>query len=287
MIEARNTRKLKKICKTTVIYVVCVVFAAFFLMPFLLMLSMSLMSPNESIGNPETVFFPAMPYWSNYIKAFDLDMLRALGNTLLLIVCNLVLIPLGASLVAFGFARCKFPGRDVFFSITLATIMLPSIVVQIPLYAMYYDWGWINTFYPFIIPSVLGGGATNIFIIRQFMRSIPKSLDEAATIDGANKFHIYLFIVMPMCVPVLLFVMVNVFNGYWNDFTGPLMYLRKKEVWTMPLAVYNKYAGRLSLDNYPSYQMATGVFMILPSAIIFFIFQKQIIGGVVMADLKG
>lgn len=286
-LKIRRRWKAKKYAVRAGLYLAYALIAIFFLVPFFLMISMSLMSPNESIGNPQTVFLPAEPYWSNYARALDADFLRSLGNTLFIIGCNLILTPLGCSLCAFGFARCKFPGREVIFSITLATIMLPANVVQIPLYVMYFRWGWINTFCPFILPSVLGGGAANIFITRQFMRSIPRSLDEAATIDGANRFQIYLRIVMPMCVPVMLFVMIGVFNGYWNDFTAPLMYLRRKEVWTMPLAVYNRYAGRLSIENYPCYQMATGVFMILPPAILFFIFQRQIIGGVVMSDLKG
>ena len=112
-------------------------------------------------------------------------------------------------------------------------------------------------------------------------------LDEAATIDGASRFRVFFNIYLPLSVPILIFIMIGVFNGTWNDFMGPLMYLRKPETYTLALGVFMKYAGRLSEDSFPNVQMATGVLMIIPSAVIFFIFQKQLIDGVAIGGVKG
>ena len=279
--------KRNKKLKLAIYYVVLSVLALFFMFPFFYMFFMSFMTPLESIGFPKFSFLPTVWTIENYLTVFDEMYIRALINTLIIIGANMILIPAGCTVCAYGFARMEFPGKELLFGITLSTIMLPSIVVQIPLYVQFFSWGWTDTLYPFIVPSILGGGAANIFLCRQFIRTIPKAMDEAARIDGASSFRIYLTIILPLMMPVVVFVMVGVFNGFWNDFTTPLMYLRKPEMYTLPLAIYHKYAGQLQLNlNPPSKQMAIGVFTIIPAAIVFFVFQKQIIDGVVMSGIK-
>lgn len=259
-----------------------------FIFPFIYMFGMSVMTDLESVGSPSVVMFPQGEWvFSNYANVFDADFIRYFLNTAIIIVVNLVTVPLAATLCAFGFTRCRFRGREICFAIVLATMMLPSMSVQIPLYVIYVKLGWINTLLPLTVPAAFGGGAMNIFLAKQFMRSIPASLDEAAVIDGASRIRVYLNIYLPLCTPIIIFIMIGVFNGTWNDFMGPLMYLRNPESYTLALGVFYKYSGRLSSGNFPNVQMATGVVMIIPSAIVFFVFQKQLIDGVNIGGIKG
>ena len=284
----KTRRNGKRILGTAVTVAALVVLSLIFMLPFLYMFFMSFMTNLESVGNPVTVFLPQGEWqFVNYVNALDEDFLTYLGNTLLIIAVNLVTVPLAARFCAFGFCRCQFKGKEFCFAVVLSTMMLPAMAVQIPLYVLYVRMQWINTPLPFIVPAIFGGGAMNIFLARQYMRSIPASLDEAATIDGASRFRVFFNIYLPLSVPILIFIMIGVFNGTWNDFMGPLMYLRKPETYTLALGVFMKYAGRLSEDSFPNVQMATGVLMIIPSAVIFFIFQKQLIDGVAIGGVKG
>lgn len=277
-----------RIAKKAAAHILLIVCSAIFIFPFLYMFFMSFMSDLESVGNPSVVFLPQEQWYvSNYLHVFDADFIRYFFNTFIVIVVNLVLVPIAATFCAFGFTRCRFKGREICFSIVLATIMLPAMAIQIPLYVIYVNLGWINTLLPLTVPAAFGGGAMNIFLAKQYMRTIPASLDEAAVIDGANRFRIYWSIYMPLCSPIIIFIMIGVFNSSWNDFMGPLMYLRSPESYTLALGIYYKYAGRLTSESFPNVQMATGVIMIIPSAIVFFIFQKQLIDGVAIGGVKG
>ncbi len=283
----RLVRRVKKALRLTGFHTVMVILSLVFMFPFLYMFFMSMMTNAQSVGNPEVIFFPTEWRFENYAAVFDESFVRYFFNTFLIIACNLIFVPLACSFVAFGFSRCRLAGKEALFAVVLATLMLPVAVTQIPLYVIFVDIGWINTPLPFIIPALLGGGSMNIFLVRQFMRGIPASLDEAATIDGASKFRVFFSIYFPLCKPILIFTMIGVFNGTWNDFMGPLMYLRKPDSYTLALGVYYKFAGRLTEENFPNIQMATGVIMVIPSAVVFFIFQKQLIEGVSVGAVKG
>ena len=283
----RLVRRVKKALRLTGFHTVMVILSLVFMFPFLYMFFMSMMTNAQSVGNPEVIFFPTEWRFENYAAVFDESFVRYFFNTFLIIACNLIFVPLACSFVAFGFSRCRLAGKEALFAVVLATLMLPVAVTQIPLYVIFVDIGWINTPLPFIIPALLGGGSMNIFLVRQFMRGIPASLDEAATIDGASKFRVFFSIYFPLCKPILIFTMIGVFNGTWNDFMGPLMYLRKPDSDTLALGVYYKFAGRLTEENFPNIQMATGVIMVIPSAVVFFIFQKQLIEGVSVGAVKG
>ena len=138
------------------------------------------------------------------------------------------------------------------------------------------------------LPNIFGGGAVNIFLIRQFMRGIPRELENAAKIDGANVWQIFWRIMIPLCMPIITFIMVNTFIGVWNDFMGPLIYLQgNPDQYTLAVGIYYKFMGGLAQENFPNQQMAVGVLMSIPPAILFFIFQKQLIEGVTMSGLKG
>ncbi len=287
-LKLHRRAKGARIARKTLAHIVLILCSAVFIFPFLYMFFMSFMSDLESVGNPSVVFWPHSGWFaSNYIHVFDADFIRYFFNTFIVIVVNLVLVPIASTFCAFGFTRCRFHGREVCFSIVLSTIMLPAMAVQIPLYVIYVKLGWINTLLPLTVPAAFGGGAMNIFLAKQYMRTIPASLDEAAVIDGAGRFRIYWNIYMPLCSPIIIFIMIGVFNSNWNDFMSPLMYLRSPESYTLALGIYYKYSGRLTAMNFPNVQMATGVIMIIPSAVVFFIFQKQLIDGVAIGGVKG
>ncbi len=285
-VRRMNARTVKRVKKAAA-HIALIVFSLIFMFPFLYMFFMSFMTDKESVGNP--VVFVPMSGWqfANYKNVFDAEFLGYFKNTAIIIIVNLVIVPLAATFCAFGFTRCKFRGREAAFAVVLATLMLPSMSIQIPLYVIYVKLGWINTLYPLIIPAAFGGGAMNIFLAKQFMRSIPASYDEAAVIDGASRFKVYSSIYLPLSMPIAIFIMIGVFNGTWNDFMGPLMYLRKPASYTLALGIFYRYAGRLHAGAFPNVQMATGVIMIIPSAIVFFLFQKQLIDGVNIGGIKG
>ena len=287
-IKRINKIKTKKIIADTIYHVLLIVLCLFFIFPFLYMFFMSFMTDRESLGNPAIVLIPRNGWqFSNYLYAVDKSFIKSLLNSLTIIVVNLITVPFAAMLCAFGFTRCFFKGRDLVFSAVLATIMLPSMVIQIPLYVLYVKLGWINTLYPLIIPAACGGGAMNIFLAKQFMRGIPSSYDEAAVIDGATRFDVFTKIYLPLSRPIIVFIMIGVFNGTWNDFMNPLMYLRKESTYTLALDVYYKFSGQMTDGKFPNIQMATGVLLIIPAAIVFFIFQKQLIDGINIGGLKG
>ncbi len=279
-------RRQCELIKKIIIYFFMVAMLIFFLFPFYYMINISLMPALESNDLPH--FWPQELSLEGYQRAMDPNMLRYLGNTIYVVVFNCIATPLSASLCAYGFTKIKFQGREVLFGIVLATMMLPSIVVQIPLFVIFTELGWINTLNPITIPSLFGGGATNIFLLRQFMKGVPNDLLNAAKIDGAGSFRIFWNILVPLCMPILVFVTVQTFLGVWNDFMGPLLYLKSEKTYTLAIGIYQRFMGSLSnIDNYPNVRMAIGVMMSVPPAIIFFIFQKQLIEGVTMSGLKG
>lgn len=267
-------------------YVVLSILTIFFLFPFFIVITRSFMTNKEVSTLPVAIINSGI-YLGAFSRALDARLISYAGNTIIVTVFNVLAIPFTASLCAFGFTKLQFKGREFLFAFVLATIMMPAITTQIPLYVMYSKIGWIDTLFPLTVPAVFGGGAMNIFLIRQFMKGLPKDLDNAAKIDGAGIWKIYWKITLPLCKPILLFVMVSTFLGVWNDFMGPLLYLRSEENFTLSIGVYMKYLGTLTQINLPNEQMATGILMLIPPLIIFIIFQKQLINGVVFSGIKG
>ena len=208
-------------------------------------------------------------------------------RTLAIVGFNIVAIPFSASLVAYGFSKIKFKGRGVAFAIMMATMMLPGTVTQLPLYVLFSKLGWLDTILPLTIPNLFGGGAIYIFLIRQYMIGIPYELEEAARLDGANAFLRFFVITLPLCVPVLVFIMVTVFNNCWGDFYGPLLYIGKAGKETLAYAIYNDALYTYVTPDKANLKMAAGTFMSIFPMILFVIFQKQLIEGVSTSALKG
>ncbi len=173
---------------------------------------------------------------------------RWLWNTVLITGTVTGASVLASSLCAYGFARIKFPGRDFWFIMVLASLMLPGAVTLIPLYIMYNKIGWLDTFLPLTVPAFFGGGAFNIFLLRQFFTTIPVELEEAAVLDGANRFRIWWQIMLPLCKPALATVAVFTFQGVWNDFYGPLIFLTNPQKYTLQFYTLSSYFAIVKYD---------------------------------------
>jgi multiple sugar transport system permease protein len=275
-------------------------------------------SPSNVLSHPlATAIVPAAeieshvrPRWSNYPKALetmgganfdvgdtpaeemhavkngdsDVSFFTFLGNTLTVCLLSVTGSVLSASVVAYGFARLKWPGRDWFFALTLATMMIPGPVLMVPLYGIFRSLGWIGTLEPLWVPSFFGS-AFNIFLMRQFFLTIPEELSEAARIDGCSEWMIFWRIILPLSKPVLAVVALFTFLGGWNDFMGPLLYLTRKHTFTLALALQS-YSSRHNGVQW-NYLMAASAVVILPIIVLFFLTQKTFIRGIATTGLKG
>lgn len=232
--------------------------------------------------------FPKVWLWQNYTEGWmalpKYTFTRFFMNSLKLNVATTIIHVISASLVAFGFARLNFPLKGLWFSILLMTLMLPGQVTLIPQYTMFHSFDWINTYLPLIVPSAMGG-AFFIFLIVQFIRSIPRELDESAKIDGCSWFGIYLRIVMPLTLPALITVTIFSFIWGWDEYFGPLIYLNTVDKYTVPLAL------RMFIDSQsavPWGQLpAVSLLSVLPPVVIFFLAQKHFVEGIATSGLKG
>ena len=264
-----------------------VVLAAALLFPTFVMVCISFLPANESLRG--ILFSPTGTIGlGGYLTIFSggSDYLKYFGNTMLVCTIVAVGIPITSSLCAFGFSKIEFKGRNIYFAIVLSTMMIPAVVTLVPLYVIYVKLGWLNHLYPMWVPSLFGGGATNIFLMRQFMRGIPNGLMDAAKLDGANVLVIYFRIMLPLCIPIMLYVGVTSFMGAWNDFMTPITYISegKKKLYTLSVGIYYDY-GAYSSEPV-SYSMAAGVIMTIPLAVLFFVFQKFLIEGVAGSGMK-
>jgi multiple sugar transport system permease protein len=267
-------------------YTLLVVGAAVFAMPLIIMITTSFKSHTEINSFPPTIIPDAwLP--QNYPDAWNYrntDFARWTLNTLIILVCTLPGVLLTSSLCAYGFARLRFPGRNLWFALVLASIMLPPQVTLIPLFVLFQQLGWLDTFLPLIVPAWFGGGALSIFLMRQFFLQIPHELDEAAIIDGASHLTIWWRIYIPLSRPVLVTVALLSTLAIWNDFFGPLIYLNTPSNFTLALGL-NLFQG-LFVSRI-DYIMAISTLMVLPMILLFVLAQRYIVQGFVSSGLKG
>lgn len=286
-VAAKPPLKKKKIIIAIGTWIVAIALAAFFLFPFVIMLCRSVFTTAESLSMSAGLIPRDGFYFRSYIEALDAEFLRYLGNTVIVIGANIIGKPLTAAMAAYAFVKVKFRGRKLIFNVAMCTIMLPAILTMIPVYKIFVDLGWNNTLLPLTVPAFFGGGFINIFLIMQFIRSLPKDMDEAAIIDGANVFQLMFRITFPLILPVISLVAVQSFFLAWNDFIGPLMYLDNSELFTLSVGIYNKFFTFASAaDTQPNVQMATGVLVMIPPMCVFMLFQKQLIEGVAFTGVK-
>lgn len=276
----------KKIVLNSFHYAIYILIAIIYFFPIYCLLIKSVMPDHQLLQMPS--LWPEYFNFKPYKDAFTPEYMQYLGNTVLVCASNILGLCITAPLAAYAFAKLQFKGKDMMFGLILATVLLPGTVTAIPLYSIYLNIGWTGTLLPLSVPIWFGGGAMNIFLVRQFMKGIPDSYCEAAIIDGANSFQIYRKIVVPMIKPVLGYLAIMTFQGCWNDFQGPLMYVStNKESWTLSLALYKNFADLANATNLPNVQMAVGVIMMVPIVILFAVFNKQMVQGVSAIGIKG
>jgi ABC-type glycerol-3-phosphate transport system permease component len=266
------------------IWALLVIGAIIMALPFIWLVSSSLKEERQIFQFPPS-WIPNPVRWENYTDALTYKPFNIyLMNTMIIVVLNMIAIVGSASLCAYGFAPIKFPGRDFWFSIVLATMMVPYFVLMIPQFIIFSRLGWVDTFLPLTVPFFFGGGAFNIFLLRQFFRTLPNELSDAARIDGCNELQIYARIIMPLAKPALATVAIFTFLFSWNDFIGPLLYLSSPEHFTVAIGLAT---FRSVMRTRWDLLMAASTAMIIPVVLLFFFAQRYFIQGIVMSGLKG
>ncbi|WP_172371993.1 carbohydrate ABC transporter permease [Sporosarcina jiandibaonis] len=246
------------------------------LSPLWWMLSTALKTMQEVMTYPPS-FFPSEWKWDNFVKTwqaapFDLYTVNTVTITVI-VVFGSVLVN---SFIAYGFAKIPFRGKTILFGLVLSTMMIPGFVTLIPQYVLFAKLQWINTYYPLVVPSFFGS-AFFIFLLRQFYLTIPNELIEAAKMEGASHFYIWWKIGIPLTKPAMATVAVFSFNGAWNDFLGPLLYLNDESLYTLQLGL-QVFKGEMNTQW--NYLMAGSLLVLLPVILLFFFFQKYFIQGI-------
>lgn len=267
-------------------YALLITLSIITLFPLFWMFSTSLKSLQEISVYPP-VLFPPEPHWSNYADATTfVPFGRYTMNTIVIAVFYILGNLLSASLVGYGFARLRFPGRNVLFTVMISTLLMPLIVRLVPLFLLYKQLGWLNTPLPLIAPGFFGE-AFFIYLMYQYFRSIPQELIDAARIDGASELSIWWRIMVPLSAPALVAIGIFAFQRTWNDFLAPLVFLTQKSSWTLSLGLVSFTGGTGESVAYWHYLMAMSTMMVAPMIIIFLFAQRYFVQGVVTSGMKG
>jgi multiple sugar transport system permease protein len=257
--------------------------AILFLTPWLWMI-LTAGKQTVEIWKIPPVWFPAEYRWQNFIEAWQKGAFNTYYlNTLFIAVLNVIAVVVSCSLAAYAFARIGFPGRNTLFLVVLSTMMLPAQVTLIPLFMIFSELGWVNTLRPLVVPLFFGD-AFSIFLLRQFLLTIPRDYDEAALIDGCSRFGVFLRILLPQITAALIVVAIYQFTWSWNDFFGPLIYLNSPDLFTITLGL-TRFMGRTQTDI--QYLMAMTVVSTLVPIVIFFFSQRVFLQGIVITGVKG
>lgn len=268
--------------KKKLIYAALIFFSLLFLAPFFWMVTTSIKPPDEVFMFPPK-WIPSWIDFSNYTKALDSQPFGLyFMNTMIIVVVSMIGQVMSSSLVAYGFARFKFKGRDALFMVILATMMIPWDVIAIPQYIEFNFLGWLNTLKPLIVPNFFGAPFF-IFLLRQYILTLPGELEEAAKIDGANAFQIYWKVYMPLMAPALVLVAVFHLMNCWNDYLGPLIFLNDQSKYTLTLGLA-QFRGMKEANM--SAIMAVTSMICVPPLIAFFAAQKHIIQGISSTGIK-
>ncbi len=283
---ARNARRwhLGARLQAIAVHAVLTVISLLAVLPLLYMFSVSLQTMPQILKG--TGFIPSPPTLQAYVDVFThMPFLLYMKNTLTITSWAVLGAVISNTLGAYGFARFRFPGRDLLFTMLLSTMMLPSVVRLVPTFILFQKLGWMNTFLPLIVPAFFGS-PFYIFLLRQFFRGLPEDLFDAARMDGCNELMTLVRIVVPLAKPALATMLIFSAQGSWNDFMGPLLYLKDAKLRTLALGLC---AFRSEPQGIPSWNnlMAIAMFMVLPILILFIVFQSYFIEGITMSGIKG
>jgi multiple sugar transport system permease protein len=276
-----------KLIQRLIIYIICVALSVLFVLPLVWTVFSSLKSPLELFIFPPK-FFPESLQWKNYVTIFeDFPFPRWYWNTFLVVVLNTAGVLVTSSIVAYGFARFEFRFRGPLFMLVIATMMLPAQITLIPRFILFDKLHWLNTLLPLWAPAWFGGTPFAIFLMRQFMMTLPRDLDEAAVLDGASYFRVFWQILLPLCKPALATLAIINFIAVWNDFLDPVVFLNSTKKFTIAVGLWYFKAQPMSAMPTAHFLLAASVTSIIPPLLLFFAFQRFFVRGVALTGLKG
>ena len=279
-----KSKKKRKIIANVFFYVIATIWVLILNIPFLWMVLGAFKTIDEIVADP-IVIFPQKWMFRNFVDLFErVDFFRMFLNTAVISVGGMIATVCGSTIVAYGFARFEFRYKNIFFGALLSTMMLPWVVTTIPIYVVFAKIGWINTYFPFILPN-LGGNAVYIFMLRQFIKGLRRELDEAAILDGCGRMGILIKILVPLMLPAIATICIFCFVNGWADIVGPSIYLRVEKMYTLSQGMYilsNPINSRIQWQLC----MAFGVLFTIPMFIVFFAAQKVFISGIALGGVK-
>jgi multiple sugar transport system permease protein len=280
----KNRESFRHLCATKILpRIVLVVMCACFFLPFYQMLITSLKTTEELNAYPPT-FWPRVFVWGNYAAAIQyIPFMRFTLNSVILAIGVTIGAVMSNSLIAYGFARIQWAGRDLIFFIAIITIFIPFPVTIVALFDIFAKIGWVNTYFPLIVPAFFGSGMY-IFLMRQFLMELPKEISEAARIDGANEAQTFLQIILPLMKPSIAVVAIFAGVACWNDFLTPLLFLNTEELY--PLSIGLQFFRSEHNVAY-SLLMAASAMVVFPVIVLFLAFQRFFIEGVTVGSVKG
>jgi multiple sugar transport system permease protein len=291
-VTAKQRKYVRNAVRSVLIHTVLLTGCIVFSLPFVWLISASFKTPPEIFAIPirwiPDIFRHWPVQWPEVFRNFQSAAESApfglwLWNTAVVTVLNVVFTVLSCSFVAYGFSRIRWRGRETVFLVVLATMMLPGQVTMIPTFLIFNELGWYNTLQPLWVGSLFGS-AFNIFLLRQFMMILPIDLDDAAKIDGCSHFRVYSTITLPLIKPALAVVAIQSFQGAWNNFLGPYIYINTKEKMTIALGLQWFQSEHVGMYGE---MMATSLLMTVPMIAIFFACQRYMIQGIVLTGIKG
>ena len=284
MPENKNSMKKGNLLQSIIVHALLIIGAAAFMFPLYWMVVTALKTLPEVLQSPPS-WLPEKFLWSNFKTAMNIIPFWTYTiNTVIVCVLSVIGTVISSTLVAYAFARLQWKGREFTFKCVLATMMIPFPVLMVPLFVLFSKIGWIGSLKPLWAPTFFAS-AFNIFLLRQFFRTIPMELSEAARIDGCSEFGILIRIILPLSKPVLLVVALFQFIYSWNDFLAPLIYLTRQETFTLSLGLqfYQSQQG----GSQWNYLMAAASLVVLPVLVLYFIAQKYFIEGISLTGVKG
>jgi multiple sugar transport system permease protein len=286
----RSSLRAQRTIANVLSYAVLLLGLAIVLLPLYWMIGTSLKTESALFLLPPQ-WFPDPIQWQNYIDVWRLvPLARYFSNSIFVTVLAMFGEILTCALVAYGFARFRFPGRNILFAIMLGTMMLPGVITLIPSFVIWAQWlNRYDTYSPMTVGALFAWGPSYIFLLRQFFMTIPNEIEEAAVIDGANLVQTFFLVMLPLVKPALLAIAVLSFNGNWNNFQAPLIYLSTNEKFPLPLGLYQFNSALAGGGEAPKWNlmMAMTVLMAIPIVLLYFRAQKYFIEGITVGAVKG
>jgi len=278
--------RIKRGACRALLYLLLIAGSGATLFPLFWMVSTSLKTMEEA-NSPRIVWWPARPQLDAYIRVLtDGDWLRYFGNSVFVAFLAVTGTLVSVALVAYAFSRIEWPGRNVVFFLMLSTLMLPMQTTLVPQYVFFSRIDWVGTFNPITIPGFFAGSAIYIFLLRQFMLSLPREMDEAAVIDGASHLQVWWHIIIPSCRPILATIAVFLFVAHWNSLQLPVIYLTRRTLHTLPIAIAAMRNPQLVEQPWPTI-MAASVLTLIPLVVAFFAAQRYVFESFILSGTKG